>query len=121
MRKMAVFTGTRAEYGLLYWLMKAISNDNDRVLQLIVSGAHLSPLHGETWREIEADGFSIDASVEMLLSSDSPMGVIKSMGLALIGLADSLARLNPDVVVVLGDRAEALAMAQVHMQKSHAS
>ena len=112
MRKIAVFTGTRAEYGLLFWLMKAIENDNDLFLQLIVSGTHLSPLHGETWREIEADGFNIDAKVEMLLASDTPNGVIKSMGLALIGFADALSRLKPDLLVVLGDRVEALAMAQ---------
>ncbi|MDP3560510.1 MAG: UDP-N-acetylglucosamine 2-epimerase, partial [Legionellaceae bacterium] len=112
MRKIAVFTGTRAEYGLLYWLLKAIQNDNELVLQLIVSGMHLSPQYGETWREIEADGFSIDATVEMLLSSDSSVGVVKSMGLATIGFADALARLQPDLLVILGDRFEALAVAQ---------
>lgn len=112
MRKIAVFTGTRAEYGLLYWLMKTIQHDDDLHLQLIVSGAHLSPQYGDTWKEIEADGFKIDSKVEMLLSSDSPSGIVKSMGLALIGFADSLTQLNPDLLVVLGDRVEALAIAQ---------
>lgn len=112
MRKIAIFTGTRAEYGLLYWLMKGIQADPDLVLQVIVSAMHLSPQYGETWREIEADGFVIDAKVEMLLSSDSPVGIVKSMGLGTIGFADALARLQPDLLVVLGDRFEALAIAQ---------
>src|SRR3990167_9408758 len=112
MRKIAVFTGTRAEYGLLYWLIKAIHKDSELELQLIVSGTHLSPHYGETWREIEADGFKIDAKVEMLLSSDSPVGVVKSMGIATIGYADALERLRPDLLVLLGDRYEALAIAQ---------
>jgi len=112
MRKVAVFTGTRAEYGLLYWLMTAIKNDQDLLLQIIVSGAHLSPQYGDTWREIEADGFNIDEKVEMLLSSDSASGIVKSMGVALIGFADTLSRLKPDVIVVLGDRIEALAIAE---------
>ncbi len=112
MRKIAVFTGTRAEYGLLFWLMKGIQNDNELELQVIVSGMHLAPQFGETWREIEADGFRIDASVEMLLASDTPVGVVKSMGVASIGFADALARLQPDLLVILGDRFEALAIAQ---------
>lgn len=112
MRKIAVFTGTRAEYGLLYWLMMAIKHDKDLQLQVIVSGAHLSPQYGDTWREIVADGFEIDEKVEMLLSSDSTNGVVKSMGLALIGFADALSRLKPNLIVILGDRVEALAMAE---------
>lgn len=112
MRNIAVFTGTRAEYGLLSWLMKRIQADPDVNLQIIASGMHLSPHYGETWREIEADGFSIDAKVEMLLSSDSPVGIVKSMGLGTIGFADALARIHPDVLVVLGDRFEALAITQ---------
>lgn len=109
-RRVAVFTGTRAEYGLLYWLMKDIGASSKLDLQLIVSGAHLSPEFGETWREIEADGFVIDRKVEMLLSSDSPTGIVKSMGLGTIGFADALASLQPDCLVVLGDRYEALAV-----------
>lgn len=112
MRNIAVFTGTRAEYGLLYWLMKSIQLDPEVNLQIIASGMHLSPHYGETWREIEADGFTIDAKVEMLLSSDSPVGIVKSMGLGAIGFADALERLKPAVLVVLGDRFEALAITQ---------
>ncbi len=111
-RKIAIFTGTRAEYGLLYWLMKDIQASETLVLQVIVSAMHLSPEFGETWRQIEKDGFYIDAKVEMLLSSDTPVGVVKSMGLGAIGFADALDRLRPDVLVVLGDRFEALAVVQ---------
>lgn len=111
-RKVAVFTGTRAEYGLLYWLMKDIQASNRLELQLIVSAMHLSPEFGSTWRQVELDGFAIDAKVEMLLSSDTPVGVVKSMGLGTIGFADALDRLKPDVLVVLGDRFEALAVVQ---------
>lgn len=111
-RKVAVFTGTRAEYGLLYWLMKGIAASEVLTLQTIVSAMHLSPEFGATWKQIEADGFLIDAKVEMLLSSDSAVGVVKSMGVGLIGLADALERLHPDVLVVLGDRFEALVAAQ---------
>ena len=112
MRKITVFTGSRAEYGLLYWLMRAIQNADDLQLQLVVSGMHLAPQFGDTWKEIEADGFTIDAKVDMLLASDTPVGVVKSMGLASIGFADALSRLNPDIVFILGDRYEALAFAQ---------
>lgn len=114
-RKICVVTGTRAEYGLLYWLMKEIQADDALELQLIATGAHLSPEFGLTYREIEKDGFRIDAKVEMLLSSDTPAGVTKSMGLALIGFADAFARLSPDIVVVLGDRYEILAAAEAAM------
>lgn len=112
MRKIAVFTGTRAEYGLLFWLMKALQQSEDFQLQLLVSGAHLSPQFGETWQQIESDGFEISEKVEMLLSSDSPIGVVKSLGLATIGYADALAKLSPDLLIVLGDRYETLAIAQ---------
>lgn len=112
MRKIAVFTGTRAEYGLLYWLMKGIEEDNALKLQLIVSGMHLSPEFGFTLDAIEKDGFHVNEKVEMLLSSSTGVGVAKSMGLGVIGFADALARLNPDCLVVLGDRFEALAVVQ---------
>ena len=111
-RKICVVTGTRAEYGILYWLMKEIQNDDALVLQVIVTGAHLSPEFGLTYKTIENDGFHIDEKVEMLLSSDTPVGVTKSMGMALIGFADAFARLSPDIVVVLGDRFEILAAAE---------
>ncbi|MDX1754694.1 MAG: UDP-N-acetylglucosamine 2-epimerase [Marinobacter sp.] len=112
MTKIAVFTGTRAEYGLLYWLLKAIQSTPPLSLQLIVSGSHLSPEFGHTVDEIKAEGFEIDAEVEMLLSSDTPVGVIKSMGVGLMGFAEALQRLAPDAAVVLGDRYEALAFSQ---------
>ena len=114
-KKVAVFTGTRAEYGLLYWLLKDIQSDSDLCLQLLVSGMHLSPEFGETYRQIEKDGFKIDEKIEILLSSDSAVGTAKSMGLGVLGFADALSRLAPDVLVILGDRFEALAAAQTAM------
>jgi GDP/UDP-N,N'-diacetylbacillosamine 2-epimerase (hydrolysing) len=105
-RKICVVTGTRAEYGLLYWLMKEIKQVVDMELQLIVTGMHLSYEFGLTYKQIEADGFNIDYKVEILLSSDTPVGINKSMGLAMIGFADAYMELQPDIVVVLGDRFE---------------
>lgn len=105
MKKICVVTGTRAEYGLLYWLMKGIAADSDLSLQVIVTGMHLSPEFGLTYREIEKD-FVIDKKIEMLLSSDTPIGISKSMGLAQIGFADAYEELKPDLLVVLGDRYE---------------
>ncbi|ENM3943438.1 UDP-N-acetylglucosamine 2-epimerase [Vibrio cholerae] len=114
-KKVAVFTGTRAEYGLLFWLLKDIQSDAELKLQLLVSGMHLSPEFGETYQQIERDGFHIDEKIEILLSSDSAVGTAKSMGLGVLGFADALARLNPDILVILGDRFEALAAAQTAM------
>ena len=114
-KKVTVFTGTRAEYGLLYWLLKDIQSDSELSLQLLVSGMHLSPEFGETYRQIEKDGFKIDEKIEILLSSDSAVGTAKSMGLGVLGFADALSRLSPDVLVILGDRFEALAAAQTAM------
>ena len=114
-QKVAVFTGTRAEYGLLFWLLKDIQSDPDLALQLLVSGMHLSPEFGETYQQIEKDGFKIDEKIEILLSSDSAVGTAKSMGLGVLGFSDALARLQPDVLVILGDRFEALAAAQTAM------
>jgi len=111
-RKIAIVTGTRAEYGLLYWLMREIKADPDLELQVIATCMHLSPEFGFTYRFIEEDGFSIDAKVEMLLSSDTAIGTAKSIGLCIISFADTLHRLAPDVVVLLGDRFESLAVAQ---------
>lgn len=115
LRKICVVTGTRAEYGLLYWLMKEIEADDELQLQLIVTGMHLSPEFGLTYKMIEQDGFHIDEKIEMLLSSDTPVGIAKSIGLGVIGFAESLARLKPDIMVVLGDRYEILAAAQAAM------
>lgn len=105
-RKVCVITGTRAEYGLLRWVMEGIKNDLELTLQVIVTGMHLSPEFGLTYQEIEQDGFYIDRKIEMLTSSDTPVGVAKSMGLGLIGFADALSELKPDLIVVLGDRFE---------------
>jgi GDP/UDP-N,N'-diacetylbacillosamine 2-epimerase (hydrolysing) len=110
-RKICVATGTRAEYGLLRWVMQGIQDSEVLDLQLIVTGMHLSPEFGLTVQEIEADGFRIDRKVEMLLSSDTPVGITKSMGLAMIGFADALAELHPDLLLVLGDRFETFAAA----------
>jgi GDP/UDP-N,N'-diacetylbacillosamine 2-epimerase (hydrolysing) len=107
-RKICIVTGTRAEYGILYWLIKDIFNDPDLELQIVVTGMHLSPEFGSTWQEIEKDGFAIDYKVEMLLSADTPTSISKSMGLGLIGFADAFTALNPDIIVVLGDRFEVL-------------
>lgn len=114
-RRICVVTGTRAEYGLLYWLMKEIQGDSDLELQIIATGMHLSPEFGLTYQTIEGDGFHINAKVEMLLSSDTPVGVAKSIGLGVIGFADAFERLRPDIVVVLGDRFEIFAAAQAAM------
>ena len=104
-RKICVVTGTRAEYGLLYWLMKEIEADKELQLQLIVTGMHLSPEFGLTYKEIEKE-FKIDKKIEMLLSSDTSIGISKSMGLAQISFAEAYEELKPDIVVVLGDRYE---------------
>ncbi len=109
--KICIATGTRAEYGLLKPLIEKISTDNEFTLQLLVTGAHLSPEFGLTYRQIEADGYVIDAKVEMLLSSDTAEGISKSMGLGMIGYADALKRLSPDLLVILGDRYEMLSVA----------
>ena len=111
MRRVAVFTATRAEYGLLTPLLGELRRSPAVDLSLIVGGAHLSPEFGFTRRLIEEDGFNLDAEVEMLLSSDSPVGAAKSMALALMGVAESLQRLEPDVLLLLGDRYEVLAAA----------
>ncbi|MBQ7199608.1 MAG: UDP-N-acetylglucosamine 2-epimerase (hydrolyzing) [Selenomonadaceae bacterium] len=107
-RKICVITGTRAEYGLLYWLMKEIQADESLQLQIVATGTHLSPEFGLTYKNIEQDGFKIDEKVEMLLSGDTHVAITKSMGVELIGFADVFDRLKPDIAVVLGDRYELL-------------
>ncbi len=109
--KICVVTGSRAEYGLLFWLLKKLESAEDFELELVVTGMHLSPEFGMTYKEIEKDGFPIAEKVPMLLSSDAPAGVTKSTGLGLIGFADLFDRSRPDVVVVLGDRFELFAVA----------
>ena len=111
-RKICAVTGSRADYGVLYWLLKEISIDPALELQLVATAMHLSPEFGLTYRQIEEDGFAIDAKVEMLLSSDTPTGIAKSVGLGVIGFADVFHSLQPDVLLLTGDRFETLAAAQ---------
>jgi len=106
MRKICVITGTRAEYGLLYWLMKEINADKALQLQIIATGMHLSPEFGNTYQQIESDGFTIDKKVDIELTSDSEIGISRSMGLGMIGFASAFDDLKPDLCVVLGDRFE---------------
>jgi GDP/UDP-N,N'-diacetylbacillosamine 2-epimerase (hydrolysing) len=108
-RKICIITGTRAEYGLLRWVMQGIKDDPELTLQIIATGMHLSPEFGLTYKAIEQDGFQIDHKVEMLTSSDTSVGIAKSMGLGLIGFADALNELKPDLIIVLGDRFEIFA------------
>lgn len=105
-KKICVVTGTRAEYGLLKPLIKKIDENQKFELQLIATGMHLSPEFGLTYKNIESDGFQIDEKIEILLSSDTSVGVSKSMGLALISFSESYQRLNPDLIIILGDRYE---------------
>lgn len=103
MRKICVVTSTRADYGLLYWLIKEIKEDKDLMLQIVVTGMHLSPEFGLTYKEIEHE-FIIDKKIEMILSSDTPIGISKSMGLAQISFAEAYEELKPDIILILGDR-----------------
>lgn len=114
-RKICFVTGSRADFGLLIWPMRAIRETPGLTLQLVATGMHLSPEFGYTVTNIRDEGFAVDETVETLLSSDSGVGVAKSVGLGVIGFADAFARLKPDIVVVLGDRYETLAAAQAAM------
>ena len=107
--KVCVITGTRAEYGLLRWVMDGIKTSDKIELQIIATGMHLSPEFGMTVNDIEQDGFQVNKKLEMLLSSDTPVGITKSIGLATISFADAFKELSPDIVMVLGDRFELLA------------
>ena len=106
MTKVCVITGTRAEYGLLYWTMKAIQLNPNLELSVCVTGMHLSPEFGLTYKQIESDGFLIEGKIEMIVSSDTSVGITKSIGLGLIGFADFYERSRPDMILVLGDRFE---------------
>lgn len=106
MIKICVVTGTRAEYGLLYWTMKAIEEHPDTQLIICVTGMHLSPEFGLTYKQIENDGFQIYTKVETLLSSDTSVGISKSIGLGIIGFSDAFEVIKPDWLLVLGDRFE---------------
>lgn len=111
MKKICIMTGTRAEYGLLKPLIKRVHDSKEAELQLVVTGMHLSPEFGLTYKEIEQDKYRISYKVEMLLSSDTAVGITKSIGLGLIGFADCFEQLKPDIVIILGDRYEMLAAA----------
>ena len=111
-RRICVVTGSRAEYGLLYWVLHDLRADPGIELQLIVTGTHLAHEFGHTVDEIERDGFAVTRRVHMLVSSDTPSGIAKSIGLGVMGMSDALEQLEPEIVVVLGDRFEMLAAAQ---------
>ena len=111
-RKICVVTGSRADYGLLYWIIKYINEDSDVELQLIATGMHLSPEFGLTYKQIEKDGFKINEKIESLLSSDTPQAIAKSVGLNVIGFASAFSNLKPDILLVLGDRYEIFAAVQ---------
>lgn len=111
--KACIITATRAEYGLLKPLIDIINESLEYQLQLLVTGTHLSAEFGMTWKNIEADGYSIDAKVEMLVSSDTPVGVSKSLGLMCTGFADAFQNLQPDFIIILGDRYEMVGVATV--------
>lgn len=112
-RKICVITGSRAEYGLLRWVMQGIKDDSSLTLQIIATGMHLSPQFGNTYQEIERDGFAIDRKVAMLTGSDTPVGIAQSMGNGMIRIAEAINELKPDVALVLGDRFEIMAASQV--------
>ena len=112
LRKICVVTGTRAEYGLLRPVMTLLKSDPKLEFQLVVTGSHLSPRHGETVRQIERDGFSPDERVQVDLTNDSKLGIALAMADTTSKIAEAFSRLAPDVVVVLGDRYEILACAQ---------
>ncbi|MFG6428238.1 MAG: UDP-N-acetylglucosamine 2-epimerase (hydrolyzing) [Muribaculaceae bacterium] len=111
MRKICFITGTRADYGIMVPLMRAVKESDDAQLQVIATNMHLSQEYGMTVNEIIADGFDVDARIDSLLSGDSPAATVKSMGLTQIGMADAFERLRPDLAVILGDRYEMLAAA----------
>lgn len=113
--KICFITGTRAEYGLMRWIIQGFHDDPEIIVQIIVTGMHLSPEFGLTFKEIEKDGFTIDKKIEILLSSDTPVGISKSTGLGLISISEGISELNPDLIVLLGDRFESLASATAAM------
>ncbi|MCB7480625.1 UDP-N-acetylglucosamine 2-epimerase [Christiangramia sediminis] len=111
MKKVAVITGTRAEFGILTPLLKKINNQPELELQIVACAMHLSPEFGYTIKDIEASGFKVDKKIECLLSSDTAVGVSKSIGLALISFAEAFDEISPDLIIILGDRSEMLAAA----------
>lgn len=111
-RKICFFTATRAEYGLLYWLLKELRDDSGVDLQIIASGTHLSPKFGMTVQAIEEDGFKISARIPLQVEDDTPQGITCSLAQVTAGMGDVLAALQPDLLVLLGDRFEILGAAQ---------
>jgi UDP-N-acetylglucosamine 2-epimerase (non-hydrolysing)/GDP/UDP-N,N'-diacetylbacillosamine 2-epimerase (hydrolysing) len=116
-REILVLTGTRAEYGLLKSSMEAIEEHQGLSLSVVATGMHLSPKHGMTVEQIRDDGFTVEREVLMQLESDSGAAMAKSLGIGTMGLTDAFQSLNPDLVLLLGDRDEALAgtLAATHM------
>src|SRR6202161_128114 len=112
-RKIAVITSSRADYGHLYWPLRDLSENPNVDLKLIALGSHLSPEFGNTVQELVNDGFAIDSRIECLLSSDSDVGMAKTIGVATLGLADLLGQMRPDVLLLIADRYEMLAPASV--------
>ena len=110
-KKICVITGSRAEYGLLYWLLKDLKKSKNIDLQLIATGMHLSPEFGKTIDQIKKDGFVVDREIDILLSSDEPSAIAKSCGLCMISFSDAFKELKPDMIVLLGDRFELLSVA----------
>jgi UDP-N-acetylglucosamine 2-epimerase (non-hydrolysing)/GDP/UDP-N,N'-diacetylbacillosamine 2-epimerase (hydrolysing) len=112
-RTIAVVTSSRADYGHLYWPLRDLSQTESVDLRIVALGPHLSPEFGNTVREIERDGFTIDARVECLLSSDSDIGMAKTIGVATLALADLFGKMRPDLLLLIADRYEMLAPASV--------
>ena len=110
--RVCVITGGRAEYGILYWVVRALAQDEFFDVRIIATGTHLSPQFGMTVEQIEADGLRVDERVDMQLTSDSPSGIARSMGLGLVGMVEAIQRQEPDLVLLLGDRFEILTAAQ---------
>ena len=115
MRKICVVTGTRAEYGLLRWVMQEITEDPDLELQLVVTGMHLSPTFGLTYKEIENDGFNINYKVDVIGDRDDPMAISESIASGISGCSIALDKLNPDIMIILGDRFEIFSAAVAAM------
>lgn len=115
MKKILVVTGTRAEYGLLYWTMKGIQKDNELELQLVVTGNHLVKDYGYTIDQIIKDGFKIDEEIDMIINSEKKSSIVKSMGIEMIQMAQCFDRVKPDVLLILGDRYETFVAATCAM------
>src|ERR1700734_202370 len=112
-RKIAAITTSRADYGHLYWPLRDFSENGNVDLKIIALGSHLSPEFGNTFREIVNDGFTIDSRIECLLSSDTDVGMAKTIGMAMLGLADLFGQMRPDLLLLIADRYEMLAPASV--------